>query len=85
MKNVLSVLMGAAIFMVAYFVMDASRVVEQRVDRLEHRMVLQPYHYILTLQDSFWVEVRRPDSSLVGQVWCDTTTELGKLFYHDNE
>jgi len=47
--------------------------------------VLQPYHYILTLQDSFWVEVRRPDSSLVGQVWVDTTTELGKLFYHDNE
>jgi len=60
----------------------------QRITKLEkssQSWALEPYQYVLTLEDSFWVTVRRADGSVLGQVWCDTTTKIGKLFYNDNQ
>jgi len=62
--------------------------IKRKVEKLEkssHSWVLEPYQYVITLDDSFWVTVRHADGTVVGQVWCDTTTQIGKLFYNDNQ
>ena len=46
---------------------------------------IKSYHYVIELQDEDWVEVRHTDGKIVGMVRCDTTTEIGKLFYNDNK
>jgi hypothetical protein len=52
-----------------------------RVDQWQ----LQSYQFVMTLQDEDWVEIRRADGTIVGQVQCDTTTNIGKLLYKENE
>ena len=54
---------------------------EKKIDQWE----LKSYQYVLTLQDSNWIEIRHANGTIVGQVQVDTSTTLGKLFYKDNE
>ena len=86
--NLLSIALVFFIFIGGYTFMDVVTSVKPDIKELKassHSWVLEPYQYVLTLDDSFWVTVRHADGTIVGQVWCDTTTQIGKLFYHDNE